>query len=364
MFTSVSNFGANFIIQTRTINSFFSYVNSNFSNDKVDNLYKDWIIYYCQIITKSLMLNRQDSRVLWLEKTLTATSNENIETSLNENSNIKMLKKIMLLENTLILSDTLEEAVYSLQNTIKKLKDKIKEEIAKDSNKSSNASILQQKLNDFIKISEETDTDLILTILFNCNGELRNQKELIKSLEITINAYFCEAFRTFSEINNDSLGIQQLLDMSILYLLLLPNSSLSGERKEHLKFYDTLLKQIKSVLQVNKVQLFMTHNETIDFICSSDENNIDCDTKYEECLQKIIHNSVDSIGETYYLYQNKSCLNAIKIDNNSFSDKNKTQTAWYLVFEVEKNSSIRKLLTNARNLLVMREFTIAIKKRL
>lgn len=355
LFESISNLGANFVMQTKTINSFFAYVKRNFLNDNVENSYKEWIIYYCQIIIQSLMLNRQDSRVLWLEKTLVEDSNENIKITLNEDRNIQMLKKIMLLENTLILSDTLDEAVYSIQNTIKKLKDKIKTEIAEDIYQSSNTDILQQKFNNFIKISEETDTDLLLTILFNSNGELRYEKEFIKSLEITVKAYFCEAFRNFSKINNDSLGVQQLLNMSILYLLLLPNSSLSGERKEHLKFYDTLLKQIKSVLQVNKVQLFMSHDETIDFICSSDGNNTDCDTEYEECLKEFVQNPIDSIGETYYINQKKSCLNAIKIDNNSFSDKDKTQTAWYLVFEVENHLPILKLLTNARNLLVMRE---------
>lgn len=143
--------------------------------------------------------------------------------------------------------------------------------------------------------------------------------------------------------------------MSILHLLLLPNSSLSGARKEHLRFYDTLLKQIKTVLQVSKVQLFMTHKKTIDFICSSDGNNMDCDKEYEKCLQEIVDGSSNSIGETYYISQSNSRLNTIKISNNSHSNDNIPQTAWYLVFEVQSDLSVQKLLKSARNLLVMRE---------
>lgn len=358
LFIAISNLGANFVMQPTIITNFFTYVKNKFPSDFVNNQSNEWIMYYCRVITQSLMLNRQDSRVLWLEETLTSEEGENSQQLLSNDASIKMLKKIMLLENTLILSDTLDEAVYSIQNTLKNLKEHIKRETEEDLSKLENCDSLQQKLNSFDKISEETDTNLLLIILFDKYGQLRNQEKLKEALETTLQAYFCEAFQQFSNITNNSLGAQQLLDMSILYLLLLPNSSLSGARKEHLRFYDTLLKQIRTVLQVSKVQLFMTHKETIDFICSSDGNNMDCDKEYEKCLQEIVDDPSNSIGETYYISQSNSRLNTIKIANNSHSDDNIPQTAWYLVFEVQSDLSIQKLLKNARNLLVMREMLL------
>lgn len=359
LFTSISTLGANFVMQTKTIISFFSYIQSNFANDTVKNMCNEWIIYYCQIIIQSLMLNRQDSRVLWLEKALTSETSEYAVTMPNTNDNIQRLKQIMLLENTLILSDTLAEAVYSIRNTIKKSKNDIKERVEREIQELGMIDLLP-KINNFTEISEDTDTNLLLIILFEENRMLRYKEDLLQVLKKTVKAYFCEGFRAFAQINNNSPDTEQLLNMSILYLLLLPNSSLSGQRKEHLKFYDTLLRQIQLVLRVRKVQLFITHTKTIDFICSSDGNNVDGDTKYEEYLQQIVFSSSKSIGETYYINQKNPCLNAIKIVNYSFGENNKTETedaptAWYLVFEVKPGLSTHELLTNARNLLVMRE---------
>lgn len=358
LFTAISNLGANFVMQPAIIENFFNYIENKFLNDFANNQSNEWIMYYCQVIIQSLMLNRQDSRVLWLEETLTSEECENSQQLLSNNTNIKMLKQIMLLENTLILSDTLDEAVYSIQNMLKNLKEDIKQETNEDLSELENYDSLQQKLNGFDKISEETDTSLLLIILFDKYGQLRNQNKLKEALETTLRAYFCEAFQQFSNITNNSLGAQQILDMSILHLLLLPNSSLSGARKEHLRFYDTLLKQIRTVLHVSKVQLFMTHKKTIDFICSSDGNNMDCDKEYEKCLQEIVDDSSISIGETYYINQSNSRLNTIKVANNSHSNDNIPQTAWYLVFEVQSDLNIQKLLKNARNLLVMREMLL------
>ena len=206
-----------------------------------------------------------------------------------------------------------------------------------------------------------------MNFLFDVNGKLRNYDELKKHLEKTINSYFCEAFRAFCATNDNSPNIEQLLDMSVLCLLLIPNGSLYGAREDHLKFYDVLVNQIKAVLNVNKVQLFMTHNNDLDFICSSDGNNVECDSLYEKYLRRIVSKKdIKTIGDTYYLSENGNGINAIKIANNHTDDKydfcendNNYETAWYLVFNVdtkmETDIEIHKLLANARNLLVMRE---------
>lgn len=364
VFECLSYLGSNFLMRVKTINSFFTYINKYFITEPNGNTGKKWVIYYSQIIIQTLMLNKQDSRVLWLEKILKfGTEDERIsQGKLNSDENIKMLKEILILENTLILSDTLNEAVYAIQNTITGMKDLINN-IKSEFPDFTIAPYSDSELNASVRITEETNTDLVLKILFDKNGQLRNRSNFIYVLRTTVQSYFCEAFRAFSNINNDSSNIEQLLDMSILYLLLLPNSSLFGAREEHLKFYDILVKQIKSVLKVSKIQLFMSRDKYIDFICSSDSNNVECDSEYESYLKDIIcDNKVASIGETYYLSANGKCINAIRIVNNSLDEKctsyvydNTIKTAWYLVFEVPSELTVEDCLTNARNLLVMRE---------
>lgn len=362
VFDGLSRLGANFVMRVKTINAFFTYIEEHFSTGDKDGLYKEWIVFYSQIVNKSLMLNRQDSRVLWLEKILKFNNEGNSKLPLNDDVNIKMLKQILLLENTLILSDTLDEVVYALQNEITNNRNNIKNEFLFENSQKQDVSHLTKRLDNFVKISEDTETDLLLNILFNNKGTIRSEEKFLDVIEITLQSYFCEAFRMFSEINN-SLKNEQLLKMSILYLLLLPNGSISGTREEHLKFYDILSKQIKSVLKASKVQLFMAHDKNIDFICSSDGNNMDCDMKYEEFLQEIClnHTSV-SVGETYYTSKKNKTLNAIRIANNSLdekcdftSDENEVKTAWYLVFEFDANLLDEDRLRCTRNLLVMRE---------
>lgn len=367
VFDGLSHLGANFVMRAKTINAFFSYVEKHFKNNTRNELNVDWVNYYSQIIKQTLMFNKQDSRVLWLEKILKLGFEENVEdgikTKLDDDPNIMQLKNILLLENNLILHDTLEETVHAIQNTILNNKTAIFTQINKEKVRQTDSRNLEYKGEDFVKISENTDTNLLLKILFNRTGELRCESTFNKILTKTVNAYFCEAFRKFSEVNDNFLETEQLLKMSVLYLLLIPNSSINGAREEHLMFYEILLKQIKSVLKAKKVQLFMTHNKVIDFICSSegakDQSNLD----YEKFLQVIINNSSHpSIGETYYSSNLDPCLNVIKIDNNSLDDDcglhnydEVSGTAWYLVFEVDKDLPKENLLINARNLLVMRE---------
>lgn len=358
VFWGLASLGSNLLIRVKTINAFFTYTKRHFAFDSESH--NKWIIYYCMAVKKSLMINKQDSRVLWLEKVLSAKSEENNTETLCQH--INPLNLLLIMENNLILCDTLNEGVGTIQNYIVQNKEDLFESIKNENEKYSYS---HEEITEFSGISESTKTDLVVRILFDMVGKVRYGSELKKELKETIQAYFCEAFREFSRVNannEESDTVNQLLDMSILYLLLMPNSSLFGERKEHLKFYKLLINQIKEVLRVNRVQLFMCREDTFDFIGSSESKDNESDPEYESFIQST--NTHDKeltvIGETYY-YSRAKCIAAIKIVNNTINNSdlnelsNKKKTSWYLVFNVKSTSNIESLLINARNLLVMRE---------
>lgn len=358
VFNGLSKLGSNILLRVKTINAFFEYVQKSFCYDT--GSYNEWIIFYCTCVKQTLMLNKQDSRVFWLEKVLTTRMENYNDEALNKN-NIQ-LNHLLFLENNLILSDTLNEGVGTIQNCILQNKEELFRKIEMESEK---YNFSEEEINTFLGISEDTKTDLVVRILFSKKGELRYNSILRARLKETIQAYFCEAFREFSKVDveNETIDtVAQLLDMSIMYLLLLPNSSLFGERKEHLKFYNILMNQMKKVLRVNMIQLFMCREDTIDFICSSDNNNNEMKPDYFSFINccKTQEDNLIVVGETYYYNQAKG-IAAIKIVNNtvvkhdSYELSNIKKTSWFIVFDVQPMASIKRLLKNARNLLVMRE---------